>query len=63
MGAKGILGGSVHCKEPVPKIRNKYSQKRNCAATDSPNFQIHVSMSDLYIYSHDRYAYSAAGNM
>jgi hypothetical protein len=23
----------VHCKEPIPKIRNKYSQKRNCAAT------------------------------
>jgi hypothetical protein len=22
-----------HCKEPIPKIRNKYSQKRNCAAT------------------------------
>jgi hypothetical protein len=21
-----------HCKEPIPKIRNKYSQKRNCAA-------------------------------
>jgi hypothetical protein len=24
---------SVHCKEPIPKIGNKYSQKRNCAAT------------------------------
>ncbi len=23
----------IHCKEPIPKIRNKYSQKRNCAAT------------------------------
>jgi hypothetical protein len=23
----------VHCKELTPKIRNKYSQKRNCAAT------------------------------
>ncbi len=22
---------SAHCKEPIPKIRNKYSQKRNCA--------------------------------
>ncbi len=21
-----------HCKEPIPKIRNKYSQKRSCAA-------------------------------
>ncbi len=25
--------GQLHCKEPIPpKIRNKYSQKRNCAA-------------------------------
>ncbi len=23
----------AHCKEPIPKIRNKYSLKRNCAAT------------------------------
>ncbi len=23
----------LHCKEPIPKIQNKYSQKRNCAAT------------------------------
>ncbi len=23
---------SLHCTEPIPKIRNKYSQKRNCAA-------------------------------
>ncbi len=26
----GIL---LHCKESMPKIRNKYSQKRNCAVT------------------------------
>ncbi len=32
-------------KGPVPKIRNKYAQKRNCAAT----VPIHVSVSDLYI--------------
>ncbi len=24
---------NVHCKEPIPKIQNKYSQKKNCAAT------------------------------
>ncbi len=24
---------SLHCKEQTPKIRNKYSKKRNCAAT------------------------------
>ncbi len=29
-------------------LRNKYSQKRNCVC-HSPNFHIHVSVSDLYI--------------
>jgi hypothetical protein len=32
-----VLGPSTtsqpHCKEPFPKIGNKYSQERNCAAT------------------------------
>ncbi len=23
----------VHCKDAIPKIRNKYSRKRNCAAS------------------------------
>jgi hypothetical protein len=23
----------MHCKDTMPKIRNKYSQKKNCAAT------------------------------
>jgi hypothetical protein len=44
-----------NCKEPMPKIRNNYSQRRNC---QSPNFHIHVSVSDLY--SHARSAYSSA---
>ncbi len=25
----------LHCKDTIPKIQNKYSQKRNCAATVS----------------------------
>jgi hypothetical protein len=48
---------TVQCTDPdlghtakiqYRKIRNKYSQKRNCAGL-SPNFHIHVSVSDLYI--------------
>ncbi len=35
--AKNILNQKslelLHCKEPIPKIRNTYSQKRNCADT------------------------------
>ncbi len=53
---------STHCKEPTPKIQNKYShsQKMNCAAT--VNFHIHVS--ERFIHSRDRSAYSGgAGNM
>jgi hypothetical protein len=30
-----IKNNDKHCKELLPKIRNKYSQKRNCAATIS----------------------------
>ncbi len=36
-----------HCKDTMMKIRNKYSQKRNCEANS--NSYIHVSLSDLYI--------------
>ncbi len=35
----------IHCKEPIPKIRNKHSQERNCAATQ---FHIHASLSDMW---------------
>ncbi len=31
----------IHCKDTIPKIRNKYSQKSNCASW--PNVHIHVS--------------------
>ncbi len=38
----------LHCKDTIPKIRNKDSQKRNCA--DSVRiFHIIVSVSDLFI--------------
>ncbi len=40
----------LHRKEPILKIRNKYSQKRNCAPRGhSPNFHMNVSVGDLYI--------------
>jgi hypothetical protein len=35
----------LHCKDKLPKIRNKYPQERNGAATA----YINVSVSDLYI--------------
>jgi hypothetical protein len=40
----------LHCKDTIPNIRNKYSQKRYCTAS-VPNFHIHVSVSYLYISS------------
>jgi len=39
--------GWVHCKEPIPKILHKYSHSH------SPNFHLHVSVSDLYITAFD----------
>ena len=38
----------MHCKDTIPKIRNKYSQKKELRGY-SPNSYIHVSVSDLYI--------------
>jgi hypothetical protein len=44
---ESLLLSNPHCKDTLPKIRNKYSQKRNCTATNF-DFKIHVSVSDLY---------------
>jgi hypothetical protein len=46
LAASSTVPVCLHCKDEIPKIRNKYSQERNCTATNSYS---HVSVSDLYI--------------
>ncbi len=48
---------SVHCKDAIPKIRNKYSRKET--ARPRSHF-LHSWFDDRFIYSHDPSAYSAA---
>jgi hypothetical protein len=46
----------MHCKDSIPKIRNKFSQKAR------PQSQIpHSLVCDRFIYSQNGSAYSAAG--
>jgi hypothetical protein len=48
----------AHRKETIPKIQNKYSQKRNCMAT--PSQYPHSCVCERFINFHERSAYSAA---
>jgi hypothetical protein len=51
---------AVHCKDTIPKIIKQIFPEKELRGL-SPNFRIHVSVSDLYTYSHDWSVYSAAG--
>ncbi len=42
----------VHCKEPIPKLETNIP--RRGIAGHSPNFHIHVSVTDLYIPTIDQ---------
>ncbi len=53
-------GTTVHCKEPVAKIRNKNFQERNCGLRSQ---FLHSFFCERFIYSSDRSAYSAAGKL
>ncbi len=50
---------TLHCKDTIQKIQRKYSHKRNCAA--SAPISTLMCLWAIFIYSHDRSAYSAAG--
>ncbi len=50
---------TAHCKEPIPKIGNTYSQKR--IARPQSQFP-HSCVCERFIYSQDLSAYSAAVN-
>jgi hypothetical protein len=51
----------LHCKEPIPQNSKQIFPEKDLRG-HSPNFRIYVT-AERFIYSNDRYAYSAAGNM
>ncbi len=50
-----------HCQGPTENSKHIFPEKELLG--HSPSFQIHVSVGYLYVCSHDRSAYSAAGNI
>jgi hypothetical protein len=53
---------TIHCKRTNTENSRKIFPEKELRG-HSPHFHIHGSVSDLYVYSQDRSAYSAAGNM
>jgi hypothetical protein len=58
---RALVAQMAHCKEPIPKIRNKYIPRKGIARPQS-QFP-HSCVCEQFIYYHRRSAYSAAGNM
>jgi hypothetical protein len=58
-GQLGVVLNCTHCKEPIPNIRKKYSQKRNC---QFPHLCVCVC-ERFTVYSPYQSAYSATVNM
>ncbi len=51
---------AIHCKDTIPRIRNKYSQKSTVIEPPPSQFP-HSCVCEWFIYSHDWSAYSPTG--